>query len=135
VEAHNAAFVDADGFVEWRVESEWRYSHSERFAPEDNLSLVEVNTGTLVGLCRMERFMQESPAVGLIDCLAIIPGQQCKGLGAVLLLAGLQRLREAGCQVATLVVSDGNQYGARRLYERAGFIPWRRTVIYARELP
>ena len=135
VAVHNEAFSDSANFVAWRVEEEQRYSHSSQFAPEDHLSLLDLGAGRLVGFCRLVRGEEEMAGRGLVDFLAIIPGWQRKGLGTTLLLAGLQRLREAGCHVAILAVSDDNLHGARKLYEGVGFVPWRRTIVYARDLP
>ena len=133
VAVHNESFADSADFVAWRLDDEWRYSHSPLFVPEDNLLLVEQNAGRIVGFCRLLRDAG-SPEQGLVDFLAIVPGCRGRGLGTILLQAGLQCLREAGCLEARLAVSDANKYGARSLYERVGFAPWRKTVVYARDM-
>ena len=57
---------------------------------------------------------------GEVYVIAVAPGAQGTGLGAVLLRQGLAMLRERGCEQALLYV-DGDNTGAMRLYERYGF--------------
>lgn len=62
------------------------------------------------------------PYVNIHD-LAVLPGQQGRGIGTRLLAEVERRARARGCCKITLEVHDTNG-GAKRLYERAGFGPW-----------
>ena len=68
--------------------------------------------------------------LGEVYVLGIGPDAQGLGLGNALLVRGLRHLAGRGCDTVLLYV-DGDNAGARRLYERAGFtehdldIQWR----------
>ena len=70
----------------------------------------------LRGFCWLKR---EGDAAELY-VLGVDPAAQGRGLGAVLLEAGLERARSVGATAATLYVDDGNR-AAMALYRRAGF--------------
>jgi mycothiol synthase len=57
---------------------------------------------------------------GEVYVLGISPDAQGLGLGKALLTRGLHHLQQRGCQVVLLYV-DGDNAGARKLYERSGF--------------
>ena len=61
-----------------------------------------------------------SADLGEVYVLGIAPAAQGLGLGNALLVRGLRHLAERGCSQVLLYV-DGDNTGARRLYERAGF--------------
>ena len=61
-----------------------------------------------------------SADLGEVYVLGISPKAQGLGLGNALLIRGLRHLAERGCTDVLLYV-DGDNTGARRLYERAGF--------------
>ncbi len=63
-----------------------------------------------------------------IDILAVSPAMRGKGVGTRLLEAVFQTAREKGFKSVSLEVVDTNP-GARRLYERMGFVA-RRTYPY-----
>jgi mycothiol synthase len=58
--------------------------------------------------------------LGEVYVLGVGPDAQGLGLGNALLVRGLRHLVERGCETVLLYV-DGDNTGARRLYERAGF--------------
>jgi mycothiol synthase len=70
--------------------------------------------------------------LGEVYVLGVAPAAQGLGLGNALLVRGLRRLRDRGCPGVLLYV-DGDNPGAIRLYEHAGFarydldVQWRRT--------
>lgn len=65
---------------------------------------------------------QAIPDGGYISSLAVFPEAQGRGLGSALLAAAEEAVRVAGQTRNYLMVSDFNT-GARRLYERCGYIP------------
>ena len=73
-----------------------------------------------------------SAELGEVYVLGISPKAQGLGLGNALLVRGLRHLAERGCTEVLLYV-DGDNTGARRLYEKAGFhehdldVQWRQT--------
>jgi mycothiol synthase len=62
-------------------------------------------------------------AVGEVYVLGVAPTAQGLGLGNALLVRGLRHLADVGCPEVLLYV-DGDNPGALRLYERAGFAPF-----------
>jgi mycothiol synthase len=58
---------------------------------------------------------------GEVYVLGVSPAAQGLGLGNALLIRGLRLLAERGCHEVLLYV-DGDNPGAMRLYERAGFV-------------
>jgi len=85
------------------------------FAPWDFL-LADRN-GELLGFHWTK---VHSADLGEVYVLGISPKAQGLGLGNALLVRGLRHLAERGCTEVLLYV-DGDNTGARRLYERAGF--------------
>jgi ribosomal protein S18 acetylase RimI-like enzyme len=61
--------------------------------------------------------------------LAVLPEFQSRGLGTRLLDEVERRARARGCCKITLEVHETN-HGARRLYERFGFGPWRSPTLF-----
>jgi mycothiol synthase len=99
------------------------------FRPED-LLVAEVEGGRLGGLHWLKR---RGSGVGEVYNLAIHPDAQGRGLGAVLLGAGLVHLREVGCQEALLWVDLANER-AVRLYASQGFTTRWEDVAFTRTL-
>jgi ribosomal protein S18 acetylase RimI-like enzyme len=91
-----------------------------RFAPEN--VIVAVDGEALVGYLILGPWTELESArhVLLINGLAVDPERQGKGIGAMLLDAGIARARREGARRLLLRVLSTNE-GARRLYERHGF--------------
>lgn len=87
----------------------------EWFRPEDLLVAVD-EEGRTLGLHWLKR---RSAAVGEVYNLAIHPDGQGRGLGAVLLHAGLEHLADVGCDEVLLWVDRANDR-AVRLYTSQG---------------
>ncbi len=68
-------------------------------------------------------------ALGEVYVLGVHPRAAGRGLGGVLLDAGLAHLRERGCTHVVLYV-DADNTAAVRLYERAGFVIEHTDVLY-----
>jgi mycothiol synthase len=99
------------------------------FRPED-LLVAEVAGGRLGGIHWLK---QRGDGVGEVYNLAIHPEEQGRGIGAVLLHAGLAHLRESGCYEALLWVDLANER-AVRLYASQGFATRWEDVALTRTL-
>jgi mycothiol synthase len=86
------------------------------FRPED-LLVAELHDGRLGGLHWLKRRGED---VGEVYNLAVHPDAQGRGLGPVLLAAGLAHLRSVGCHEVLLWVDLANER-AVRLYRSQGF--------------
>ena len=85
------------------------------FAAED--FLLAERAGALLGYHWTK---VHGEGLGEVYVLGVGPDAQGLGLGNALLVRGLHHLVERGCETVLLYV-DGDNQGARRLYERAGF--------------
>jgi ribosomal protein S18 acetylase RimI-like enzyme len=92
-----------------------------RFGAEN--VIVAVDGEALVGYLIIGPWTELESArhVRLINGLAVDPERQGEGIGARLLEAGIERGRREGARRLVLRVLSTND-GARRLYERHGFI-------------
>lgn len=87
------------------------------FRPEDLLLATDDTSGDVLGLHWLKR---RGEGVGEVYNLAIGPEGQGRGVGAVLLSAGLAHLREVGCHDVLLWVDRANER-AVQLYTSRGF--------------
>jgi mycothiol synthase len=69
--------------------------------------------------------------IGEVYVVGVDPGQQGRGLGRALTIAGLMWLRHRGLPQAMLYVESDNA-PARATYARLGFIPWDTDVMFYR---
>jgi GNAT superfamily N-acetyltransferase len=88
-------------------------------------AVIALDGGFPVGAAWFRVFKADEPGYGFIDeqtpelAIAVVPSQRGKGVGEQLLLALIERAREAGYTSLSLSVEPGNP--ARKLYERHGF--------------
>ncbi len=99
------------------------YHQSRAYQPD--LDLIAVSTdGTFVAfcLCRLKQVADSSGeyAVGEIGVIGTRPGYQKRGLGRVLLLSGMQRVKELGGKSIFLETEDRGT-AALHLFKSAGF--------------
>lgn len=87
------------------------------FRPEDLLLAEDTRDGTLLGLHWLKR---RDAHTGEVHNLAVHPDAQGRGIGPLLLRAGLDHLAAVGCDEVVLWVDRANPR-AVALYERAGF--------------
>lgn len=92
---------------------------------EATLTLVAGEPGVVLGFCTplaRSRDDDAPPRTGEIGALYVDPAHWRRGTGGALLAGGLEVLREAGCDAATLWVYESNA-AARAFYLAAGFTP------------
>ena len=88
-------------------------------------AVVALDGGFPVGAAWYRVFSADEPGYGFVDeqtpelAIAVVPSQRGKGIGEQLLLALMERARQAGYSALSLSVEPGNP--ARKLYERHGF--------------
>jgi mycothiol synthase len=137
-ELYNESFVDHYNFhphdAAWV--QHWQQEPSNR--PE--LSLVAVAPdGTLAAFAWCSVHVEENQRTGRLDghigLLGTRRGHRRIGLGRAMLLAGMQRLREAGMSHAMLGVDASSPTGANTLYESAGFETFFTRILYSRDVP
>jgi len=79
--------------------------------------------GTAVGFVAVEIYEPE-PSVGQISILAVDPDHQGSGIGTALTTFALDRLTDAGMEVAMVETGgDPGHAAASRTYEKAGYVP------------
>jgi ribosomal protein S18 acetylase RimI-like enzyme len=61
-----------------------------------------------------------NPTMGWVDQLGVLPAWRQRGIGQALLQDAIRDYYQRGLRTVALSVSLSNQYGALRLYERAG---------------
>jgi GNAT superfamily N-acetyltransferase len=88
-------------------------------------AVIALDGGFPVGAAWYRVFSADEPGYGFVDeqtpelAIAVVPSQRGKGVGEQLLLALIERARQAGHTSLSLSVEPGNP--ARKLYERHGF--------------
>jgi mycothiol synthase len=86
------------------------------FDPSAILLAVDSASDRVLGM----HWMKLEPPIGEVYILAVAPETHGRGIGRLLLLSGLQQMRERGIEVAILYVDAGND-AAIGLYRGAGF--------------
>jgi mycothiol synthase len=102
------------GWDEAQLRGRWQL---DWFDHDDLLLAVDDATGTVLGLHWLKR---RSATVGEVYNLAVAPDGRGRGLGGVLLRAGLDHLAATGCHEVLLWVDRANER-AVRLYTGQGF--------------
>ena len=112
--------------------------HEERWASQlrqEAVYLLAWQGPEVVGrvtLFHRSRYPQvRSLLAGVAEMNALEARPQGQGIGTALILAGQQEARRRGAPVLGLAVEAGNR-GARRLYERLGFVPWEHGLVIDR---
>lgn len=100
------------------------------FDPSAILLADDAASGRTLGM----HWMKLEPPIGEVYILAVAPGAHGRGIGRLLLLSGLQEMRERGIEVAILYVDAGND-AAIGLYRHAGFRFEHLDTCYSLDLP
>ena len=89
------------------------------------ISLVAEVDGAIVGHILFSRVsLTEHPHLDIMGLgpMAVVPEQQCQGIGSALVREGLKRCRELGCHAVIVL-------GHADYYPRFGFVPAARYAI------
>jgi mycothiol synthase len=136
-ELYNESFVDHFNFHPHDAEFVRHWQHDPDYRPELNLVAVAPD-GTLAAFAwchiSVEQNKRTGRREGSVGLLGTRRGHRRIGLGRAMLLAGMQRLREAGMANATLGVDASSPTGATVLYESAGFATFYSRTLYSREI-
>ncbi len=132
IRANNRAFADhpdqgaeTEATLDARLAEPW-------FDPAGFLLVDDPDRpGELAGSCwtKVHPATADEPALGEIYIIGVDPSQQGSGLGAALVLAGLDHLAARGLATALLFVEADNR-PALALYDRLGFAPHGRRRVY-----
>ena len=132
VALHQAAF----GTQNMTVETRRAIMRNPNYIPELDL-VLEAPDGMLAAFCYCtipkEANELSGRSEGEIAIMGTSPAYQRRGLGRVMLLAGLQRLKDFGVEMATLGTSSENS-GAHSVYFAAGFQVSYRSRWYAKRM-
>jgi len=108
-----------------KLQPDWRKSQSEAVASlcrgdgRDIVWVAEI-AGVVVGF--VAYVLDEESRTGKITYLAVDPAYQQRGVGTKLSHLALDRMREAGMEIAQVETGgDPGHAPARRSYEKAGF--------------
>lgn len=136
--AHNEAFADHWGTTAVELEP-WRHSYTGAGSFRPDLSLLAYDGARLAGYCLGSAYPQDAVrkgySEGWIDRLGTLPAVRRRGVGTALLGAALRTIADADLDVASLMVDTGNASGALTLYQRLGFTPVERIVVFHKPLP
>ncbi|MEZ4559582.1 MAG: GNAT family N-acetyltransferase [Caldilineaceae bacterium] len=114
-EVHNAAFK-----ARWTPELYRKVMESPGYAPEREL-VIQGPDGAYAAFCII--WFDHLNRTGLFEPVGTHKDYQRRGLGRALLLHGMQRMADAGMDVAS-VAHFGDNAAARGLYQSCGFRPW-----------
>jgi mycothiol synthase len=138
--AHNLAFDGFHpGFTPWTADAwaQWE-SGSRTFRPALTRLAVVEGSEEIVGYLTTHEFEGHQQATGRREAhvakVGTVPQHRGRGLAVVLLGHCLRAYAESGYDDASLNVDAENPTGARRVYERAGFVVERESTGYALDL-
>jgi mycothiol synthase len=134
-EIQNSSFAESWGFNPNTTEEILYRINSSSCTAEDVILAYHENRP--IGYCWTRLLGKENPKSegkkGEIHMLGVAPDFRRKGLGRIVLTAGLIHLKGKGVTLVVLT-ADGKDTAARRLYESAGFEEWTTTKWYEKKL-
>ncbi|MFZ1362984.1 MAG: mycothiol synthase [Candidatus Nanopelagicales bacterium] len=124
LDLNRQAFADLPDQAAWTVD-DLRARYQEDWFNEDGFLLLFDREGTLRGA----HWTKQEGAVGEVYVLAVAPGSEGLGLGALLTNAGLSQLADEGAIKVQLYV-DAKNVKALALYRKLGFTELARDTQY-----
>lgn len=127
--------VNAAAFANHPEQGRWRLADLEQREQRDwfdpkGFFLAEQH-GELLGFHWTKVHNEQTPPIGEVYVVGVLPHAGGQGLGRALTLAGLQHLRSRGLQNVLLYVDESNA-AAMKTYDRLGFTRWATDVMYSR---
>lgn len=136
-QAHREAFAGHWGATPPDEErwSRW-YTGAQNFRPD--VSRLVLDRDEVVAYLLTYFWEADAAATGVREAfvgqLGVRPAWRRRGLGELLLAAAHEAYRDAGYGRSVLTVDTGNETGALRLYERAGYAVTDASVIWMKPL-
>lgn len=137
-EAFNESFSD-----HWQFEpitpTDWQQFFIQRsiFRPDLTRIVLDGDQIAAFSLNRVDpdENQRQGYSTGWIGTLGTRRPWRKRGLASSLLVDSMRAFQAEGLQYATLAVDAENPTGALGLYERLGFVTFRQSVAYAKDLP
>lgn len=119
------------GIIGGRTWDEWK-ADDMRTIDVKNVVIAEVD-GTAVGFATLH--VNERTRIGTVGNNAVLPEYRGRGIGGKLDARVLELIAEAGMEFAQVSTGLEDCYEpARRMYERQGFEPLNRSIVYMMRL-
>ncbi len=127
--------VNAAAFANHPEQGRWRLADLEQREQQDwfdpkGFFLAEQH-GELLGFHWTKVHHEETPPIGEVYVVGVLPKAGGQGLGRALTLVGLHHLRSSGLASVLLYVDESNA-AAMKTYDRLGFTRWATDVMYSR---
>lgn len=119
------------GIIGGRTWDEWK-ADDMRAIDVRNVVIAEIG-GTAVGFATYH--INEQTRIGTVGNNAVLPEYRGRGIGGLLHARVLELIEAAGMDFAQVSTGlDEGYISARRMYERQGFEPLFRSVLYMKRL-
>ncbi len=127
--------VNAAAFATHPEQGRWRLADLEQREAQDwfdpkGFFLAE-RGGQVIGFHWTKVHREQTPPIGEVYVVGVLPEAGGQGLGRALTLVGLQHLSASGLGSVLLYVDESN-VPALKTYERLGFTRWAADVMYSR---
>lgn len=109
------AYAEGGGDIVSSFEEWWRTTGSDAEFDPELLFLARRRDGAVVGLAQCW-------TTGFVKDIVVDPAYRRQGIGEALLLEAFAVLQRRGHSRIGLKLRSDNPYGARRLYDRLGFV-------------
>ncbi|HEX4015998.1 MAG TPA: mycothiol synthase [Frankiaceae bacterium] len=126
--------VNAAAFASHPEQGRWRIADLEQREQQDwfdpkGFFLAE-RGGDLVGFHWTKVHRDETPPIGEVYVVGVLPAAGGQGLGRALTLVGLAHLQSSDLHSVLLYVDESN-VAAMKTYEKLGFTRWATDVMYS----
>jgi len=133
LQALNEAFADHWGF-EPATEQDWQVFMVGRSDFRPDLTFVAMEGDAVIGLClnvvNPESNERQGIQEGWIQTLGVRRAWRKRGVATALLCQSMRAFKAARLDYATLGVDTQNLTGALRIYERLGFVAYKRFIAF-----
>jgi mycothiol synthase len=133
----NETFKEHFNFRPDTIEEVRHFLFSDLYFKEKEIFLAELDGESVgyVGAGVDEKYnLEKNVQAGEIFTIGVLKKCRRRGIGARLILHGLEALKSKGMTKAMLGVDDYNPTKAMRLYEKVGFKVMKKDLVFEREL-